>query len=137
MKKDFVLFVLANILLLVFTVHVVAQSDSIGKKHYAYAQVYSDDTYTEYVSSVFCWTNNSPKSVQPSVSDSLTNWAKAIFKNSLPDIKIRGCTCKFEIDSARYYNADEALKNWNQKIDECHVQSISVVIVTFPNCMEK
>ena len=117
----------------------IAQTDSVGKKYYAYAHFYANDIdqNTEYISSIFCWVYNPPKNASPDYpSDYLTKWAKAQFKDQLPKEKIKDCTCRFQVDTvAQFYNAAQALHNWSQESTDCNTQGISVIIVTFPVCI--
>ena len=136
MKIRIILF----LLLVVYIRPVNAQSDSAGKKYYAYAHFYSniDDENTEYISSIFCWVNNPPKNAKGYPGDYLTKWAISNFKEQLPHEKIKDCTCRFQIDSTgKFYGAAETLRLWTLESKDCSVQNIAVVIVTFPACIEK
>jgi hypothetical protein len=137
MKLKDTILTLTALVLLASTRPVTAQSDSSGNKHFAYAHLYSEDTYTEYISSVFCWTQN-PSNTSPEYpSDSLTKWAKSIFKNHLPDVKVRRCICKFVRTNGDYYTAEQATKSWKMEITESQGQNVNAVIVSFPDCIGK
>jgi hypothetical protein len=137
MKLKYFIFVVPTLLISTFSKPAIAQSDSVGKKNYAYAYFYSSDNYTEYISSVFCWTKNSSGNSPEYPNDYLTAIAKSLFTNNLPDIKVRRCTCRFEIDSSHYYTSDEAQKSWNLKISEFKNQNINATIISFPDCIHK
>jgi len=125
------------ILILASATNLVAQSDSIGKKYYAYAHYYSEDNNTEYISSVFYWVYTGRHNFPSYPNDSLTAWARSNFKEVLPKAKSKGYICRFAKDSSGFYNAKEAVQSWNIEIKELNNQNIGVVIVTFPTCMGK
>jgi hypothetical protein len=137
----FHLVLLVSLLLALYTNSATAQtSDSVGKKYYAYAHFYANDIdqYTEYISSIFCWTYNPPKNTPSYPSDYLTKWAIAKFKDELPKEKYKTTTCRFQIDTtAQFYSAAQILKVWTMETTECTAQSIQVVIVHFPECVDK
>jgi hypothetical protein len=137
MKLKNILLTLTAFVLLVSSGRVIAQSDSVNI-HYAYVHFYSEDTYTEYISSVFCWHNNSSNKSPTYPGDTLTRWAKAIFKTNFPDIKVRRCVCKFmRSDSSFYTSAEQATKSWNAEMNESKEENITIVVVSFPDCMKK
>lgn len=117
-----------------------AQLDSAGKKYYAYAHFYSnkDDENTEYISTVFCWVYNPLKKTTSYPGDYLTTWAISNFKAALPRKKIKDCSCRFQADStAPFYSDAEALRLWMLESQECTAENISVVIVPFPEYVNK
>ncbi len=131
---------IASLVLTAYSSPATAQTDSVGKKYYAYAHFYANDIdqNTEYISSIFCWAYNPPKNASSYPSDYLTKWATSNFKAALPKEKIKNCTCRFQIDSiAQFYSAAEAFRLWTMESKECTDQSITVVIVTFPSSIEK
>jgi hypothetical protein len=138
MKLKNVILTLTTIVLLTYSSIVAAQSaDSIGKKYYAYAHVFSKDGSTEYISSVFCWVYNPPQKLATYPNDSLTAWVKAFFKEHIPTTKLKGCACKFEIEGTdKFYTAEDAVRYWNLEIKECNDQNIDIVIATFPACKQ-
>ena len=140
MKMGKVFYIIIFIVIIAFSNTVTAQTDSVGKKYYAYAHFYSnlDDENTEYISSIFCWVYNPTKNSTTYPGDYLTSWAISNFKENLPKMKIKGCNCRFEIDSTRqFYSASEAVRLWNLESKDCTVQNIDVIIVTFPSCIVK
>ncbi|HTB31187.1 MAG TPA: hypothetical protein VK808_04125 [Bacteroidia bacterium] len=136
MKLKNVILTLSAFVLLTSSGSVIAQTDSSGK-YYAYAHLYSDDTYTEYVSSVFCWIKNPSNSSITYPSDSLTKWVKSIFKHNYPDVKVRKCVCKFTRADGSYYTLQQATNSWNMEITESKGENTTVLIVSFPDCMKK
>ena len=128
---------LSFILILTSSKKAVAQTESIGKKYYAYAHFYSEEDNTEYISSVFCWIYTGPHNFPSYPNDTLTVWARSNFKDALPKAKLKGYVCRFAADSIGFYNAEEAFNSWNMEMKELNNQSIAVVIVTFPPCKEK
>jgi hypothetical protein len=131
------IFTMAAVSNLVSSKPVIAQLDSIGRENYAYAYFYSADNYTEYISSVFCWSKNTSKYSTINPDTYLAASAKSIFINILPDILVRKCICRFEIDSSHYYTSEEALKFWNLKISESKNQNKNSVLISFPDCIHK
>jgi hypothetical protein len=137
MKLKNAFLTLTAILLLASSGSVIAQTDS-SNRYYAYAHLYSDDTYNEYISSVFCWVKDTTNQSPMYPADTLTKWAKAIFKKNYPDVKVRKCICKFtRSDGSLYKSADQATKSWNIEITESRGENVTVVIVSFPDCMKK
>jgi len=132
--------IMLSLILLAYTSSLSAQSDSVGKKYYAYAHFYANDIdqNTEYISSVFCWVFAPTKNAKGYPGDYLTKWAISNFKEQLPHEKIKDCTCRFQIDSTgKFYSAAEAVRISTLESKECSVQSIDVVIVNFPACIDK
>src|ERR1700679_1504699 len=121
----FHLILIASLIMALFTKPASAQTDSLGKKYYAYAHFYANDIdqNTEYISSIFCWTYNPPKGFTGYPSAYLTKWALAKFKDELPKEKYKTTTCRFQIDStAQFYSAAQALKAWTMESTECTAQ---------------
>jgi len=136
MKLKNVIVALSALVLLASSAKVFAQTDT--GKYYAYAHLYSDDNYTEYISSVFCWTKNASITSPDYPSDSLTRWVKRVFKGMLPDVHVRQCVCKFtRSDGSFYTSADQATKSWNMEITESKGDNTTVQIVSFPDCVKK
>ena len=138
MKLKNIFITLTALVLLASSGRVIAQADSTSNKHYAYVHFYAEDTYTEYLSSVFCWSYN-PSNKSPTYpNDSLVKWAKAIFKTNLPDVKVRRCVCKYtKSDGSFYATLEQATKSWNMEMTESKGENTTVVIVSFPDCMKK
>lgn len=117
-----------------------AQTDSVGKKYYAYARFYSndEDENTEYISTVFCWVYNPPKNATSYPGDYLKKLALATFKAALPKERIKDFNCRFQVDStSQFYSAAEILRLWTLDSKECTNENISVVYVPFPACIDK
>jgi len=138
MKLKNAILLLTSTSLLTFSKALIAQSDSISHKCYAYAHVFSKDMSTEYISTVFCWTYNPHQNSPTYPNDSLTAQAKLIFKNALPKVKLNGYDCKFKMEGTNnFYTAADAVKYSNLEINECTNQGMDIEIVTFPPCITK
>jgi hypothetical protein len=136
MKLKNIIFTLVAPFILAFSTKAIAQTDTAVKRYYAYASFFSADMQTEYISSVFCWVYKAPQNPQTYPPDFLMAWCKSNFKDHLPKVKPNGYICRFQLEGGGYFTAEEAVKYWNEEIKESTNQSIDVVIVTFPTCID-